>query len=76
MDSQSPSAEQVSQFVRAANKASASVERVKRSPTALDQALRSATQGAGRLILAEPDDLAPESPAPFKRTTRRQVAVS
>ena len=64
MDSQSSSAEQVSQLVRTASKASASVERVKRSPTALYQALRSATQEAGRVILAEPDDLAPGNRRP------------
>lgn len=66
MDSKGSSTHLVSQFVQVANKAAASVERVKRSPVALDQSLRRVTRGAGRVILAEPDDVPPELLAPFK----------
>lgn len=57
----------INQFERAVQNSGASVERTKRSPAALDEALRRATQGAQRIIVAEPDDLSPELLAPFKK---------
>jgi L-lactate dehydrogenase complex protein LldG len=57
----------INQFARAANNAAASVERIKRAAVELDHALRRATQGAQRIIVAEPDDLSPELLAPFRK---------
>lgn len=57
----------INEFERTAQNAAASVERIKRSPEVLDQALRRATRGAERIILAEPDDLSPNLLTAFRK---------
>jgi L-lactate dehydrogenase complex protein LldG len=60
----------VEEFARAAVNAAATVERVPRSAEVLNQALLRATAGCERIVLAEPEELAPELLARFRADPR------
>ena len=66
--------ELIEQFIHAAEESTATVERIKRSPSDLKDALLNMIRDEDAAILSEPDDLDPKVFAPFRKD--RKVITS